>query len=201
MLNTSSFINFIILSYALGPIVAVPYGLRFLHLDPFSIFFSLTLLYLAAIPLIFKFLELGGHRKIYRGSILKKICKTCGIKAEEEVDRIRKTGDDTISYFEKKLGHLGFYFAISVFTFLFGIFWAAIFSYFLKVKRKRAVLAISSGIVFGNFFWVLVISYSLPMIKTEIILLLVVIYLLIYGRKRERDIMRKLGRKFKFIHT
>ncbi len=188
-------LKFILLTYLLGPVISVPYGLKYLRLSPYLIFFYLSLLYILALPVIFKALELGGHKKIYKTRIIRKICKSCEIKAEEEVERVKNSGDQLVRYFQKKLGHLGFYLAISLFTFLFGIFWAAALSYLLKVKRKRAVLAITIGILVGDLFWVSVIFYSLPLLNTQIIVLLVIAYLLLYGRKREIAIMKKVGRK------
>ena len=104
-----------------------------------------------------------------------------------------------VTYFQRKLGHLGFYLAISFFTVLFGIFWAAIFSYWLKVEKKRAILAITLGVLIGNLLWVSIIFYSLPMLKTEIVILLIIAYLLIYGRQREIAIIKSLGKKVREI--
>lgn len=189
--------KFILLAYLFGPVVAVPYGLTSLHLLPWELFLYLSFLYLLSLPFLFKILELGGHTKIYQGRIIEKICQTCGIKAEKEVKKVEKSGNELLQYFQNKIGHLGFYLAISIFTFLFGVFLAALFSYLLKIKRKRAFLAISGGIFLGNFFWISVIYYSLPMMKLEFIFILLSIYLLLYGRKREIDIIKKIGKKFK----
>ncbi len=187
--------TFIALSYTLGPVVSIPYALQFLNLSSLDIFLYLSFLYILALPLIFQAFEFVGHRKLYRNSMIQKICKVCNVTAENEAKKVRKTGDDLIENFENRMGHLGFYIAIAVFTFLFGVFLAAFFAYLLKVKRKRALWSISLGILFGNLFWVIVISYSLPRPHFEFLLLLIVILSLIYGRKREFEILKKISVK------
>ena len=186
-------LTFIALTYALGPIASIPYALEFLRLSPAEIFIYLSLFYILALPLVFQAFEFVGHRKHYRSSMIQKICKTCNVTAENEAKKVRKTGDDLIENFENRLGHLGFYIAIAAFTFLFGVFLAAFFAYLLKVKRRRALWSISLGILFGNLFWVIVISYSLPRLHFEFIILLIVMMSLVYGRKREIEILKKIS--------
>lgn len=187
-------LEFIILAYLLGPVVAIPYGLGFL--SPFEIFIALSALYILALPVLFRFLEFAGYSRIYRISIFKKFSKI----THRSVKSVRETGDDIINAFEGRLGHLGFYLAISVFTILFGIFWAALFSYLLKVRERFAILAISIGIIFGNLFWLfwlLVLRYSIPMTTSQMIIFGLFILLLIYGIKRERDTIRRVGLRLK----
>ena len=188
-------LTFIALSYTLGPVVSIPYALQFLHLSSLEIFLYLSFLYILALPLVFHTFEFLGHRKFYRNSMIQKICKVCNVTAENEAKKVRKTGDDLIENFENRMGHLGFYIAIATFTFLFGVFLAAFFAYLLKVKRRRALWSISFGILFGNLFWVIVISYSLPKLHFEFMLLLIVLMSLVYGRKREMDILKKISLK------
>jgi len=191
-------INFIILSYIFGPVISIPYAIEFLSYSPLEIFIILSSLYIIILPFIFKIFEFLGHRKIYRGNIIKKVCKICGIKAEEEVQKIKKKGDILIENFEKRAGHLGFYIAISVFTFLFGIFWATFLAYLLKVKRILAMWSISIGVLIGNSFWVLILTYSLSKLQLEFIqfiLLLIFVFLLFYGRRREIKILKKISGK------
>lgn len=184
-------LEFIILAYLLGPVAAIPYGLKFL--SPFEIFIALSAIYILPLPIFFKFLEFGGHRRIYRIAIFKKFSRI----TNKSVDNIKEAGDDIINAFEGRLGYLGFYLAISVFTILFGIFWATFFSYLLKIREKSAILAISFGVIFGNIFWLLILRYSIPMTTSEMLILGLLILLLIYGRKREMDVIRKIGMKLK----
>ncbi|MEM2918232.1 MAG: small multi-drug export protein [Candidatus Altiarchaeota archaeon] len=188
-------ITFVLLSYILGPIASVPYAIKFLNLGPVEIFLYLSFLYLAALPLIFKIFEFFRHKEIYEESIIRKICRVCDIKAKEEIEKVRKTGNVLIENFENKLGHLGFYVAISIFTFLFGIFLASILAYFLKIRKDRAMLCISIGALIGNFFWVLVITYSLPRLQSEFTLILFILAFLLYGKRREIEILRKVSGK------
>lgn len=190
-------LNFILLAYTLGPVIAIPYGLRTLLLSPTQLFLLLTAIYIFPLPLIFKLIEFGGyHKRLYRGGIYERFSKITNKKVRE----ITNIGDEITKAFEKKLGHLGFYLAISIFTFLFGIFWAAFFSYLLRVKRKGAITSIALGVILGDIFWISVIYYSLPLMSTELILLLLIIYLLIYGRKREIKVVRGMVSRLKLIN-
>lgn len=186
-------LNFIILAYSLGPIAAIPYALHELMMSPLKIFLYLTILYIIQIPVIFKVIEFGGrHKEMYKKTIFRKAAR---FGNEEEVLHL---GDKITEAFQRELGHLGFYFAISIFTMLFGIIWAALFSYALMVKRKRAVFSIAVGVVLGNVFWLLLISYFRTMITTvDMILIALIIPLLIYGSMREMRVIKNIIHKFR----
>jgi len=189
-------LNLILLAYTLGPALAIPYGLRVLLLSPIQLFLLLTAIYIIPLPLIFKLIEFGGyHERLYRGRIYEIFSRV----TNKQVREITNIGDEIILAFENRLGYIGFYLAISIFTFLFGIFWASFFSYLLKVKRKRAITSIAIGVILGNIFWISVIYYSLPMLSTELILLLLIICLLIYGRKREMRVVREMVSRLKLL--
>jgi len=179
---------FVLLAYLFGPVAAIPYGLYNLGLDPVSIYVYLSLVYVLPVPMIFWFFEFAGsYRKFYSLSFFRKFAKV----TKRSVKDVLSVGDELQEEFEQRLGHLGFYLAISVFTFLFGIFWASLFAYVLKVKKARAILSIAAGVLVGDAFWLLVTLEMLPL-KTplEVLSILVLISLVIYGRKREAEVIR-----------
>lgn len=182
-----NFIHFILLAYSLGPIVSIPYGLN-LGLSPTKIFIILSILYITPLPILLKIFEFGGHhKKIYRKTIFTKFSEV----TKKNIEDVMEVGDEIKEKFEEKLGYLGFYLAIALFTFLFGIFWAAFFAYLLKVKRKRAILSIALGVLIGNTFWLLIISCYRPIpIEIYLLIALLIIPLLIYGRRREIQVIR-----------
>jgi len=183
-------LNFIILAMVLGPAGSIPYGLEIL--SPLEIFIILLLLYTLPIPFIFKLFEYGGHhRRIYRMRIFKKASEITGKEIEDMIEK----GDRITSLFEKRMGHLGLYATIVIFTIVFGVFWASLFSYLLMVKRRRAIYSMIIGIIMGNTFWIIVISYFRSVIKPlEMMLIAILIPLWIYGTKREMDILKKIAK-------
>jgi uncharacterized membrane protein len=189
-------LDFIVLAYLFGPGAAVPYGIYDLGLDPLTVFTYLTIMYLAPMPLFFWLFESEAYyRRLYRGSILQKFSRI----TKKQIKDLTALGDEIQEKFEERLGHLGFYLAISVFTFLFGVFWAALFAYLLKVERRKAVLSISAGVLVCNSFWLL-ISYVWPL-KTplELAAFVLLFSLLIYGRDREIRVMKKVASRIKAL--
>lgn len=188
-------LDFLFLAYLLGPIAAIPYGLYSMHLSPALVYVYLSLVYILPLPLIFKAYEYGGHyTKYYSDGIFKKFSKM----TRSQITEVMSNGHEIQEAFEQRLGHLGFYLAISVFTFLFGIFWAALFAYMLKVKRTEAIFSIAIGVFVGDAFWLIVTLNLLPMrTPLEILSYLVLLFLLIYGRKREMEAIKWAAEKIK----
>ena len=193
------YVEFIILAYLAGPVVAIPYALNGLRLDPLSIYLYLAIIYIAPLPLIFRACYIGNYyRKTYRGALISKFSKI----SHKHVSDLFQMGDDIQKKFEEKLGHLGFYFAISVFTILAGIFWATLFAYFLKVHRLRAIIAIAAGVLIGDAFWLLIAIKLSPVTKPYesmmiMFMMALIISLIIYGRKREIEVIDKVSAALK----
>ena len=188
-------LDFILLAYLFGPVAAIPYALNVLHLTPAWVYIYLSAVYIAPLPVIFWALEYGGHyRKYYAQGIFRKFSKITHKKAADIIN----FGDEIQEAFEQRLGHLGFYLALSVLTFLSGIFWAVLFAYVLKIKRTGAILFIAIGVVIGDAFW-LIVTLNLMQMRTplEILTLVLLVFLLIYGRKREMDAIRWVAAKVK----
>ncbi len=188
-------LNFILLAYLFGPVAAIPYALNNLQLTPEWVYIYLSVLYIAPLPIIFWAFEYGGHyRKHYAEGIFRKFSRITNKKIAEVIS----FGDEIQTAFEQRLGHLGFYLALSVLTFLLGIFWAALFAYALKIKRTGAIMFIALGVAAGDAFWLLVTLNLLPM-KTpfEVLSVLLIVSLLVYGRKREMDALTWAASKVK----
>ena len=188
-------IEFILLAYLLGPVAAIPYALNVLHLTPAWVYIYLSVVYIAPLPIIFWALEYGGHyRKYYSEGIFRKFSKITNKKAADVIS----FGDEIQEAFEQRLGQLGFYLALSVLTFLVGIFWAVLFAYVLKIKRTGAILFIALGVVIGDAFWLLVTLNVLQMsTPLEVLCVLLLVLLILYGRKREKDVIKWVADKIK----
>jgi hypothetical protein len=188
-------INFILLAYLFGPVAAIPYALNILHLTPAWVYIYLSAIYIAPLPIIFWALEYGGHyRKYYAQGIFLKFSKITNKKIADVV----AFGDEIQEAFEQRLGHLGFYLALSVLTFLSGIFWAVLFAYILKIKRTGAIFYIAVGVVIGDAFW-LIVTMNLMAMRTplEVLFVLLLFSLLVYGRKREMDAIKWVAARVK----
>jgi uncharacterized membrane protein len=192
-------LDFIILAYLAGPVVAIPYALDVMKMDPVSIYLYLAVIYIAPLPLIFQACYVGNYyRKVYRGALINKFSKI----SRKHASDLFAMGDDIQKKFEEKLGHLGFYLAISVFTILSGIFWATLFAYFLKVHRYRAIIAIAAGVLVGDAFWLLIAMRLSPVTKPYeslmiMFMMTLIISLIIYGRKRELEVIDKVSAALK----
>ena len=192
------YLELIILAYVAGPVVAIPYALG-LGLDAISIYLYLAVIYIAPLPLIFEACYVGNYyRKVYRGALMRKFSKI----SHKHVSELFQMGDEIQKKFEERLGHLGFYLAISVFTILSGIFWATLFAYFLKVHRLRAIIAIAAGVLVGDAFWLLIALKLSPVTKPYeslmiMFMLALIVSLIIYGRKREMEVINKVSAALK----
>jgi uncharacterized membrane protein len=188
-------INFIILAYLFGPVAAIPYALNELHLSPVLVYIYLSAVYIAPLPVIFWVYEYGGHyRRKYSEGIFRKFSKITNKKIADVVS----FGDEIQEAFEQRLGHLGFYLALSVLTFLMGIFWAVLFAYILKIKRTGAIFFIALGVVIGDAFWLIVTMNLLPMrTPLEVLFVMLLFSLIVYGRKREMDAIKWVEAKVK----
>ncbi len=186
-------LKFIILAYTLGPMVAIPYGLHETSMTPVQIFLALSILYILPMPFLFKLFEFGDrHSRLYKKTILYKVSAI----TNERIDNMTDMGDKITDMFQQRLGHLGFYLAIIVFTFLFGVFWAALSSYILMVERKRAMISISLGAVLGNVFWLVILEHFKDSITPiEMIAVTLSVPLLVYGSKREMRVIRETAYK------
>jgi len=188
-------LNFILLAYLFGPVAAIPYALNVLHLSAVLVYLCLSVVYIAPLPVIFWALEYGGHyRKYYTEGIFRKFSKITNKKAADVIN----FGDEIQEAFEERLGQLGFYLALSVLTFLVGIFWAVLFAYVLKIKRTGAIMFIALGVVIGDAFW-LIVTLNLMQMKTpfEILFVILLVLLLLYGRKREKDAIKWVAARIK----
>jgi hypothetical protein len=187
--------TFILLAYLFGPVAAIPYALNALHLTPGWVYVYLSVIYIAPLPVIFWALEYGGHyRKYYSQGIFRKFSR---ITKKRTAD-VMSFGDEIQGAFEQRLGQLGFYLALSVLTFLVGIFWAVLFAYILKIKRTGAIFFIAVGVVIGDAFWLIVTMNLLPMrTPLEVLSVLLLFSLLVYGRKREMDAIKWVEAKVK----
>ena len=188
-------LNFILLAYIFGPVAAIPYGLNILHLSAVWVYICLLVVYIAPLPVIFQVLEYGGHyRKYYTEGIFHKFSKITNKKAAEVIS----FGDEIQEAFEQRLGQLGFYLALSVLTLLVGIFWAVLFAYVLKIKRTGAILFIALGVVIGDALWLLVTLNVMQMsTPLEVLCVLLLVFLILYGRKREKDVIKWVADKVK----
>lgn len=181
-------INFIILAYFFGPVMAIPYGLNIMHLSPWLVYVYLAAVYIIPLPLFFWVLERGGHyKRHYKLAIFRKFSRITNKKVADVVS----FGDEIQEAFEQRLGHLGFYLALSVLTFLVGILWAVPFAYVLKIKKTGAIAFIALGVFVGDAFWLLV-TLNLLQMRTpfEILTVLILLALIAYGKKREMDVIR-----------
>src|SRR3989338_6606144 len=143
-----------LLASLLGPVVAIPYGLK--NFSPTFVFISLSMLYLLSIPIIFLILQRVHLRTLHKNKILDKVSLTMKKKREELIDKMEYISD----IFHKNFGEIGFQIGLITFSFIFGPYWGAVIAFTLKVDITKATMSIGAGSILSLIFWWYIIEYS-----------------------------------------
>ncbi|MCS7131418.1 MAG: small multi-drug export protein [Hadesarchaea archaeon] len=188
----------ILIMMALGPIGAVPYAIE--HgmsiLQATAIVCSLNVV---LVPVWFGIMELFGYSKRYHRYLTNRALEYVARRSAEFQRNIQAY----VGEFERRLGHIGFFIALTIFSFIFGVVWPTIGAYFLNVKRTPALISISIGAIGNAALFGLAsvgILKFMPSPRTLYLSLMVLTgVFLFYGKLREirvlRSVLRKLERK------
>ncbi len=113
---------------------SIPYGIA-VGLDPWVVFALSTLANIIVAPMVFLFLEWALH-------IFEKN-KTLG----DFIKKIRDRAHAKVAPHLEKHGYLGLAIFVAIPLPLTGVWTATLVAYFLKMERKKAILAIAAGAV------------------------------------------------------
>jgi len=173
----------------LGPVVAIPYGLR--NFSPAFVFISLSLMYVLSIPIIFLILQRIRLNILHKNKLLDKVALTMEKKREELIDKMEYIAE----IFHKNFGEIGFQIGIVTFSFIFGPYWAALIAFTLRVDITRATMSIGAGSILSLIFWWYIIEYSSrtidPMLFT-LFFLFITIMMFIYGEIKENRAIKRV---------
>lgn len=173
-----------------GPALALSYGLG--EFTPLFCFLTLSLMYVLSVVVINFVLSAVGLEHRFRNKVFSRVNRMVSERGLELAVKV----DDAVSKFRREFGEWGLHLALTTFTLLFGVYWAGLVAYILKVELLSAVFSIGSGAVISVAFWTyLITSRNIdPMIVTAFFMALTVV-LMLYGLARENKTFRSVTRK------
>lgn len=196
-LGLSTAFGLILLMVTLGPIGAVPYAIEH-GMSTLQATVIVCSMNVALVPVWFGIMELFGYSKRYHKYLANRALEYVVRRSAEFQRNIQVY----VGEFERRLGHIGFFIALTISSFIFGVVWPTIGAYFLNVKRTPALISISIGAIGNAVLFGLTsvgILKFMPSPRTLYLSLMVLTgVFLFYGKLREtrvlRSVLRKLGK-------
>ncbi|MBM3308663.1 MAG: hypothetical protein FJY77_00250 [Candidatus Altiarchaeales archaeon] len=185
-----SLILYLLYGIFLGPAFALAYGLR--EFTPEVCFISLTVTYIVSVALIQILLSKLGLESRFKNKVFSKVSEMVQARGKKLAVKM----DDLAYKFKKKFGDFGFYLALTSFTFVFGVYWAGLVAYLLRLDLWRAVYAIATGTLLSVGFWMYVVTKgNLNPEAVTLFFLVVTVVSIIYGSLRERYAIAEIAEK------
>jgi len=170
-----------------GPALALSYGLP--KFGPLSCFILLSIEYILSILVIHLALAKFGLQYRFKNKIFHKV----SAMVHERGRKLALKMDDVAGKFNKELGDLGFYLALTSFTFLFGVYWAALAAFLLQVELSQAISSMSVGAVLSVGFWTYVIlRTNLDAQTVTLFFLVLTVVFIAYGFLKEQKTISEI---------
>ncbi len=195
LLRTTFLTQFLFISVVFGPGMAISYGLGNPLFRPLAHLSLLLLFELLSVLFLYSILHLLPTEKRFENKILDKVA-TYIHKSRREI--VGRAGELTLS-FRRSFGDLGFYMALGLVSFAYGVYVAGIVAYFLRIRLKRAIIAISIGGAVAIVFWWYMALGLVPFLTPTIVFMVVTgasAFFLVYGWVRENRILRSMAGEF-----
>jgi uncharacterized membrane protein len=130
---------------------------------------------------------------IYENRITRKIARTT-FGAPKRFDLGVK---NAVREFERRVGQRGLGVGVIGFTFLFGVFWAAIVASLLNIKKSTIIASIAVGAVISSIFWTFALAGFVEFLPSPwmlyLIALALTLFLFAYKKIRERRLLREMS--------
>ncbi|MBN2518493.1 MAG: hypothetical protein JXB14_06595 [Candidatus Altiarchaeota archaeon] len=185
--------KFLAISVFLGPGVAISYGLTNPGFRPVAHLLTLFVINIVSIFVIYGILRRLPLERRFENKILDKIVTQIH-GSRKSMERVMKNVADI---FEKSLGDIGFYTALALISFAYGVYVATVMAFFLRVRLRLAVISIAVGAVLSLVFWWYLAIGSIPFITPGLVFVVVTsisIVLMVYGFVRENKVIRRIGK-------
>ncbi|MDD5111093.1 MAG: hypothetical protein PHG85_00950 [Candidatus Altiarchaeota archaeon] len=185
-----------------GPAVALSFGLK--QFSALYCFVLLSISYILSVVVISLLLSRIGLERMFRGRIFEKFSAMVKKRGGELAVQI----DDVAGRFNKELGDLGFYLALMSFTFMFGVYWAAVIAVVLRLNLWRAITSMSVGAVLSVGFWIWILrGRDIDPQMVTLMFFAITVFFVIYGSVKENKTLSRmtemltleLGKLEKFI--
>jgi uncharacterized membrane protein len=155
-------------------------------------------IHVGLVPVWFGIFELLGYTLRYERRIVSRFSEYGKIGR-----RLRAAARANLKEFERRVGQLGLGLGTVVFTFLFGISWAAMIAFILNIKRETIFLSVAIGALASGLFWTAVfagLGWFIPNLWVVYILgMVLAVWFMTYSRNRERRIVDEMAKSLKKI--
>lgn len=194
VLKTSFTVKFIVVSALFGPGMGISYGLENPTFRPGAHLFTLLIVNILAVVLIYITLSKLPLDKKFENKFLHKVM--------QQVHGSKKGMETTLNkvsrQFESYFGNIGFYIALGLITFAYGAYVTGALSFFLTVKMKQAIVSIALGSVISIVFWWYLAIGAIPFITPTMIFVAVTgasMSMIGYGLIKEKQVVKEVRAK------
>jgi uncharacterized membrane protein len=187
----SFFTNFLLIAIVFGPGLAISYGLEEPIFQPAAHLFTLLVIEIISIAVVYEILYFLPTDIRFKNMLLDRVANHIHKSRKNMVTSL----DNISKLFKKNFGELGFDIALGLLSFAYGVYVSAAVAYALKVRLKRAMIAISLGALVSIIFWWLVAVYTLTYapIMVFVVVTVLSIAFMIYGWTRENKIIERIA--------
>ena len=194
VVKTNFTVKFIVVSALFGPGMGISYGLENPTFRPGAHLFTLLIVNILAVALIYVTLSKLPLDKKFENKFLDMMM--------QQVHGSKKGMEATVNkvsrQFESYFGNIGFYIALGLLTFAYGAYVTGALSFFLMVKMKHAIVCIFIGSVISIVFWWHLAIGTIPFITPTMIFVAVTgasILMIGYGLIKEKRIVKEVRAK------
>ncbi|MEM2874875.1 MAG: hypothetical protein QW567_02480 [Candidatus Hadarchaeales archaeon] len=159
---------------------------------------AVSLIHVGLVPVWFGIFELLRYTIRYERRVLRKFLRYGKIERS-----LRSASRANLIEFERRVGQLGLGLGTAVFTFIFGISWAALVALALNVKRRTIFISIALGALASGIFWSAAfagLGVLVPNLWAMYILgFVVTLWFMTYSRRKERRVIQEMSRTLRKI--
>jgi len=192
LLRTTFLTQFLAVAVAFGPGMATSYGLGNPVFRPVAHLSFLLLFEVLSVLFLYSVMHLLPTEKRFQNKLLDRVA----IHMHESRKDIVSTLDTLSRHFRRNFGDLGFYMALGLLSFAYGVFVAGAVAYFLRIRLKRAMVAIGLGGAVAIVFWWYMALGLIPFLTPTMIFIAVTgasLVFFAYGWVRENKVIRKIS--------
>ena len=191
VIRTNFTVRFIVVSALFGPGMGISYGLENSNFRPGAHLFTLLIVNIIAVVLIYVILSKLPLDKKFENKFLDKVMQ----QVYESQKGMETTVNKVSRKFENYFGNVSFYVALGLITFAYGAYVTGALSFFLMVKMKQAIVSIAIGSIISIIFWWYLAIGAIPFITPTMVFVAVTgasILMIGYGSIKEKRIIKEI---------
>lgn len=174
------FTVFLITSVFFGPGMAIYFGLDNPNFNPTANLPMLLIVETVAIILVYIGLSKLPKSTRFKHRLMKKATSTVRNGRQDIEKKLQNASEN----FKGTFGELGFYMALALISFAYGVYISAVVAYFMNVEIKRAVASIAVGGAIAIVFWWYLAIGVIPFVTPPLVFAVTMgltILLIVYG--------------------